>query len=101
MRTHRGFHILTRQGSSAFGFGDRTTENKIGTYCPPVNMELGYVSPRIAGPRSQSGHRACDRDVRAAVRALIVVKRVLEAHLNEVYEVSSKAHTRGGIKRSE
>jgi len=44
---------------------------------------------------------ACDGDVRAAVRALIVAKGLLEAELNDVYPATSKGFARGRIKRSE
>ena len=44
---------------------------------------------------------ACDGDVRAAVRALIVAKGLLEAELNEVYATTSKGFARGRIWRSE
>lgn len=43
---------------------------------------------------------ACDGDVRAAVRALIVAKGLLEAELNDAYAASSKGYARGRIKRS-
>jgi hypothetical protein len=35
---------------------------------------------------------ACDGDVRAAVRALIVAKGLLEAELNDVYAAMSKGY---------
>ena len=35
---------------------------------------------------------ACDGDVRAAVRALIVAKGLLEAELNDVYATTSKGY---------
>jgi hypothetical protein len=44
---------------------------------------------------------ACDGDVRAAVRALIVAKRFLEAELKDVYAATSKGYARGRINRSE
>ena len=44
---------------------------------------------------------ACDGDTRAAVRALIVAKGLLEAELNDVYATTSKGYSRGRIKRSE
>ena len=44
---------------------------------------------------------ACDGDVRAAVRALIVAKGLLEAELNEVYATTSIGFARGRIWRSE
>jgi hypothetical protein len=44
---------------------------------------------------------ACDGDARAAVRALIVAKGLLEAELNDVYAASSKGYARGRIKKSE
>ena len=44
---------------------------------------------------------ACDGDARAAVRALIVAKGLLEAELNDVYAATSKGYARGRIKRSE
>jgi hypothetical protein len=44
---------------------------------------------------------ACDGDVRAAVRALIVAKGLLEAELNDVYAATSKGYARGRTKRSE
>jgi hypothetical protein len=44
---------------------------------------------------------ACDGDVHAAVRALIVAKGLLEAELNEVYAASSKGYARGRISRSD
>jgi hypothetical protein len=44
---------------------------------------------------------ACDGDVRAAVRALIVAKGLLEAELNDVYAATSKGYARGRIKKSE
>jgi hypothetical protein len=39
----------------------------------------------------------CDGDARAAVRALIVAKGLLEAELNDVYAASSKGYARGRI----
>lgn len=44
---------------------------------------------------------ACDGDVRAAVRALIVARGLLEAELNEVYATTSKGFACGPIWRSE
>jgi hypothetical protein len=44
---------------------------------------------------------ACDGDVRAAVRALIVAKGLLEAELAEVHAATSKGYARGRLKRSE
>ena len=44
---------------------------------------------------------ACDGDVHAAVRALIVAKGLLETELNDVYAASSKGYARGRIKRGE
>jgi hypothetical protein len=44
---------------------------------------------------------ACDGDVRAAVRALIIAKGLLEAELQDVYAATSNGCTRGRIKRSE
>lgn len=44
---------------------------------------------------------ACDGDIRAAVRALIVAKGLLEAELSDVYATASKGYVRGRIKRSE
>jgi hypothetical protein len=44
---------------------------------------------------------ACDGDVRAAVRALIIAKGLLEAELNDVYATTSKGYSRGRIIRSE
>lgn len=44
---------------------------------------------------------AREGDVRAAVRALIVAKGLLEAELNEVYATASKDFARGRIWRSE
>jgi hypothetical protein len=44
---------------------------------------------------------ACDGDVRAAVRALIIAKGLLEAELNDVYTATSKGYARGRIKRNE
>jgi hypothetical protein len=44
---------------------------------------------------------ACDGDVRAAVRALIVAKGLLEAQLNDVYAATSKGYARGRIKKGE
>jgi hypothetical protein len=41
---------------------------------------------------------ACDGDVRAAVRALIVAKGLLEAELNDVYAATSKGFARGRVK---
>jgi hypothetical protein len=43
---------------------------------------------------------ACDGDVRAAVRALIVAKGLLEVELNDVYAATAKGFARGRIKRS-
>jgi hypothetical protein len=43
----------------------------------------------------------CGGDVRAAVRALIVAKGLLESELNDVYAASSKGYARGRIKRNE
>jgi hypothetical protein len=42
---------------------------------------------------------ACDGDVRAAVRALIVAKGMLEAELAEVHAATSKGYARGRGKR--
>lgn len=42
---------------------------------------------------------ACDGDVRATVRALIIATRLLESELNEVYAATSKGFARGRIKR--
>jgi hypothetical protein len=44
---------------------------------------------------------ACDGDVRAAVRALIVAKGLLEAELNDVYAAGSKGYARSRINRDE
>jgi hypothetical protein len=44
---------------------------------------------------------ACDGDVRAAVRALIVAKGLLEAELKDVYAATSKEFARGRIRRPE
>lgn len=44
---------------------------------------------------------ACDGDAQAAVRALIVAKRLLEAELNEVYAASSRGYVRGRVGRLE
>jgi hypothetical protein len=44
---------------------------------------------------------ACDGDVRAAVRALIIAKGLLEAELNDVYAATSKGNFRGRVKRNE
>jgi hypothetical protein len=44
---------------------------------------------------------ACDGDVRAAVRALIIAKGLLEAELNDVYAATSKGYARGRIKKGE
>jgi hypothetical protein len=43
---------------------------------------------------------ACDGDVRAAVRALIVAKGLLEAELNDVCAMTSNRYSRGQIKRT-
>jgi hypothetical protein len=43
---------------------------------------------------------ACDGDARAAVRALIVVKGLLEAELNDVCGITSNRYSRGRIKRT-
>jgi hypothetical protein len=43
---------------------------------------------------------ACDGDVRAAVRALIIANGLLEAELNDVYAASAKGYARGRIGRS-
>jgi hypothetical protein len=43
---------------------------------------------------------ACDGDVRAAVRALIVANGLLETELRDVYAVASKGFARGRVKRS-
>ena len=40
---------------------------------------------------------ACDGDVRAAVRALIIAKRLLEAELDAVCAATSKGFARGRI----
>ena len=42
---------------------------------------------------------ACDGDVRATVRALIVANGLLEAELSEVYAATSKGYARGRTKR--
>ena len=44
---------------------------------------------------------ACDGDVRAAVRALIVANGLLEVELNDGYAATAKGFARGRIKRSE
>jgi hypothetical protein len=44
---------------------------------------------------------ACDGDVRAAVRALIVANGMLEAELNDVRAATSKGYARGRMKRRE
>ena len=44
---------------------------------------------------------ACDGDVHAAVRALIIAKGLLEADLNDVYAATSKGYARGRIMRNE
>jgi hypothetical protein len=44
---------------------------------------------------------ACDGDVRAAVRALIVAKGLLEAELNDVYAATSRGFASGRIKSGE
>ncbi|MFQ3455098.1 hypothetical protein PMN64_17585 [Bradyrhizobium sp. UFLA01-814] len=43
---------------------------------------------------------ACDGDVRAAVRALIVANGLLEAELNEAYAASSKGYARSPTRRA-
>jgi hypothetical protein len=43
---------------------------------------------------------ACDGDVHAAVRALIVAKGLLEAELKDVYAATSKGYARGRIIKS-
>jgi hypothetical protein len=43
---------------------------------------------------------ACDGDVRAAVRALIVAKGLLAAELNDVCAMTSNRYSRGRIKRT-
>jgi hypothetical protein len=43
---------------------------------------------------------ACDGDARAAVRALIVAKGLLEAELNDVCAIRSNRYSRGQIKRT-
>jgi hypothetical protein len=40
---------------------------------------------------------ACDGDVRAAVRALIIAKGLLETELKDVYAATSKGYMRGRI----
>ena len=40
---------------------------------------------------------ACEGDARAAVRALIIVKGLLEAELDAVYAATSKGFARGRI----
>ncbi|MFB9261878.1 hypothetical protein ACFFWD_01615 [Bradyrhizobium erythrophlei] len=44
---------------------------------------------------------ACDGDVRAAVRALIVAKGLLEAELRDTSAATAKRSARGRIGRSE
>ena len=44
---------------------------------------------------------ACDGDVRATVRALIVANGLLEAELTEVYAATSKGFARGRTKRNQ
>jgi hypothetical protein len=44
---------------------------------------------------------ACDGDVRAAVRALIVAQGLLEAELRDVYAATSTGFARGRVKRGE
>ena len=44
---------------------------------------------------------ACDGDARAAVRALIVAKGLLEAELAEAHAATSKGYARGRLKKSE
>jgi len=44
---------------------------------------------------------ACDGDVHAAIRALIVAKGLLEAELTDVYAATSEGYARGRLtKRS-
>ncbi|HLZ00634.1 MAG TPA: hypothetical protein VKR55_00635 [Bradyrhizobium sp.] len=44
---------------------------------------------------------ACDGDVRAAVRALIVAKGLLEAELAEVHAATSRGYARGRIRKGD
>jgi hypothetical protein len=43
----------------------------------------------------------CDGDVRAAVRALIVAKGLLETELKDVYAATSKGYARRRVPRRE
>jgi len=43
---------------------------------------------------------ACDGDARAAVRALIVAKGLLEAELNDVWAMTSNRYSRSQTKRT-
>jgi hypothetical protein len=42
---------------------------------------------------------ACDGDVRAAVRALIIANGVLEEQLREVYATTSRGYARGRVRK--
>ena len=44
---------------------------------------------------------ACDGDVRATVRALIVANGLLEAELSEVYAATSTGYGRSGTRRNQ
>jgi hypothetical protein len=44
---------------------------------------------------------ACDGDLRATVRALIVAIGLLESELNDVCAATSKGYARGKIKREQ
>ncbi|UEM17802.1 hypothetical protein J4G43_049675 [Bradyrhizobium barranii subsp. barranii] len=44
---------------------------------------------------------ACDGDVRAAVRTLIVANGLLEAELSDVYAATSKGYARGVRRRDQ
>jgi hypothetical protein len=44
---------------------------------------------------------ACDGDVRATVRALIIANGLLESELAEVYAAASRGYARGKVKRDQ
>jgi hypothetical protein len=44
---------------------------------------------------------ACDGDVRATVRALVVANSLLEAKLNDVYAAASKGYARGRVRNKQ
>lgn len=66
-------------------------------------MQTNANAPQGVDPLDAAADQvimACDGDVRAAVRALIVAKGLLEAELNEAYAASSKGYARSRPRRT-